>query len=367
MTDPNRAFWNGKNILITGITGFVGSWLAETLANECNANVSGLIRRQANPNNANIQSLLNDNKINLIRGDLHDLGSLINALSESKAEIVFHLASQSFVPHSFASPYETYLTNVMGTLNVLNAIKSVDTNIKMHFAGSSEEFGLVISNDEHYRKMLQKYKVIFPSPKFDGNGKAISEIPINENNPLRTVGTSPYGSSKRVGEDLCRTYNSCYNMNVITTRAFNHTGPRRGSEFVTSEITRQVAQGIKYGRKEIVLGNLESVRDFSDVRDIIKGYMLLMEKGIPGNVYILCSGVGRTIKEVMELAVEVGKEKFNLKHDMKYKLDSARLRPTDLPILIGDASNTKKIIGWKPEIPFKKTIEDMIQFYLNRI
>jgi len=295
------------------------------------------------------------------------MGSLVGALQESQAEIVFHLASQSFVPHSFASPHETYLTNVIGTLNVLNAIKIVDTNIKMHFAGSSEEFGLVIANDEHYREMLQKYKIIFPPPKFDENRKAISELPVNETNPLRTVGTSPYGSSKRVGEDLCRTYNSCFNMKVFTTRAFNHTGPRRGFEFVTSEITRQVAQGIKHGKKEIVLGNLQSVRDFSDVRDIIKGYMLVVEKGEPGNIYILCSGVGRTIKEVMEVAVRIGKEKFGLKHDMQYKLDPARLRTTDLPILIGDASRTKKIMEWEPKISFEKTIEDMIQFYLERV
>jgi len=367
MTEPNKTFWNGKNVFITGITGFVGSWLAETLINDYDANVFGLIRRHANPNTANIQNLLDKDKIKLIRGDIHDWGSLIQALEESKADVVFHLASQSFVPHSFIAPHETYLTNVIGTMNILNAIKVIDKNIRMHFAGSSEEFGLVIANDEHYRKMLQKYKIIFPPPKFDENGKAISEIPINENNPMRAIGTSPYGSSKRVGEDLCKTYNSCYDMNVITTRAFNHCGKKRGIEFVTSEITRQVAQGIKNGRMEMVLGNLESIRDFSDVRDIVNGYMLAVEKGVPGDIYILCSGVGRTIKEVMELAIAIGQEKFDLKHDMKYVLDSLRLRLTDLPILIGDASKAKRMFGWEPKISFEKTIEDMIQFYLERV
>ena len=135
--------------------------------------------------------------------------------------------------------------------------------------------------------MLSKYNTILPSPNFDNNNKVISEVPVKETNPLRTVGTSPYGSSKRQAEDSCRIYVSCYGLDVHITRAFNHTGPRRGNEFVTSEITRQIAQGIKSDKKEISLGNLDSIRDFTDVRDTVLGYLSVIEKGKKGDVYNL--------------------------------------------------------------------------------
>lgn len=368
MGQPSPSFWNGKNVLITGITGFVGSWLAETLTTPpFNANVFGLIRRQSNPEYDNIEHLLNEERIKLIRGDIHDVGSLVNALRESKADVVFHLAAQSFVPHAFASPHDTYLTNVVGTINMLEAIKIVDKSISMHFAGSSEEYGLVIANDEHFRKSLERYKIIHPFPHFDDNGKAIPEIPIKETNPLRTVGTSPYGSSKRIAEDACRTYVSCYDLNVFITRAFNHTGPRRGKEFVTNEITRQVAEGIKKGRKELLLGNLESMRDFSDVRDIIPGYLLAVEKGEPGKPYNLGSGKGRSIEDVVHLAVQIAKDEFGLKHDLPIKQDKTRLRPTDLPLLVCDSSRAREELGWAPKISFEQTIRDMIEWQLQKL
>jgi len=368
MAEPNPNFWNGKNVLITGITGFVGSWMSEILTKEpFHANVYGLIRRQSNPKMENIESLLKNNKIKLIRGDLHDIGSIVNALKESKADIVFHLASQSFVPHSFASPNDTYLTNVIGTLNILEAIKIVDKNILMHFAGSSEEYGLVIADDDHYRRMLSQYKIIHPAPQFDETGKVIPEIPVKETNPLRTVGTSPYGSSKRIAEDACRTYVSCYGMKVYTTRGFNHTGPRRGREFVTNEITRQIAEAIKHGKKDLVLGNLTSIRDFSDVRDVIRGYLLVIEHGRPGEVYNLCSGKGRSIRELADLAIKIAKEDFGLDHDLEFKEDLSRLRPTDLPLLIGDYSKAKRELGWEPKITFEQTLRDMISWQLQHV
>ncbi len=367
MREPDRKFWNGRNILITGVTGFVGSWLAETLSSErFGAKIYGLIRRQSNPNLTNIEHLLRESRVELIRGDLHDTGSLMTAIRQSYAEVVCHLAAQSFVPHSFASPVETYTTNLLGTVNVLEALRHVDRNISMLFAGSSEEYGLVIANDGHYKKMLKRYGVILPAPKFDGKGKVIPELPIKETNPLRTVGTSPYGSSKRLAEDACRTYVSCYNLSVHITRAFNHTGPRRGREFVTSEVTRQIVEGMKLGRKEIMLGNLQSVRDFSDVRDIVLGYMLAIEKGKSGEVYNLCSGRGMSISELVELAMSIAKRK-GLKKKLPVKLDDSRLRPTDLPILIGDYSKAKEMLDWEPRIPIEKTIENMIDYYLTRL
>ena len=363
----NKTFWKDKRVLITGITGFVGSWLTELLSsNEVGANVYGLLRRQSNPNLRNIQHLLDRDNIKLLKGDLQDLGSLVNAIKESEAEVIYHLAAQSFVPHSFASPVDTYHTNVIGTNNMLEALRLSPQNIALHYAGSSEEYGLVLMNDEHYEKMRAKYKTILPSPSFDADGKVASEVPVKETNPLRTVGTSPYGSSKRQAEDACRTYVSCYNLDVHITRAFNHTGPRRGNEFVTSEITRQIAQGIKTGKKEITLGNLDSIRDFTDVRDIVLGYLLVIEKGIKGEVYNLASGHGITIEELLEISLNIAKQNFNSDH-MVYKLDESRLRPTDLPVLIGNATKAKENLGWSNRIPLDRTILEMIHHHINTL
>lgn len=344
----------------------MGSWLAEAL-DASGAQVHGLIRRQANPSTKNIDHLLAAKKIDLFRGDLSDLGSLVNVLRDTKADVVFHLAAQSFVPHSFSSPIDTFHTNVMGTTNMLEAVKIVDKKIKVHFAGSSEEYGLVIRDGDHYKRMLERFKVILPPPELDEHGKVVPEIPIKETNPLRTVGTSPYGCSKRMAENVCRTYASCYDMDVVVTRGFNHTGPRRGREFVTSRVTQQIAEGIKNGKGEIVLGNLEAVRDFTDARDIVRGYMLAIEKGAAGDVYNLCSGRAVSVKELMELALSIAKKDFGLKHDMVYKADPTLLRPTDLPILIGDYSKARKELGWEPKIPFEKTLHDMIEFYCERV
>jgi len=361
----NKNFWKDKRVLITGITGFVGSWLTELLSSdEINANIYGLLRRQSNPNLRNIQHLMDRSNIKLIKGDLQDLGSLVNAIKDSEAEIIYHLAAQSFVPHSFASPIDTYRTNVNGTLNVLEALRLTPRDVALHYAGSSEEYGLVIRNDDHYQNMISKYDVMLPKPAFDTENKVISEVPVKETNPLRTIGTSPYGSSKRQAEDACRIYVSCYGLDVHITRAFNHTGPRRGNEFVTSEITRQIAQGIKYDKKEIVLGNLDSIRDFTDVRDTVSGYLLVMERGTKGDVYNLASGHGITIKELLDISMNIAKEHFHI-DDMVYKLDKSRLRPTDLPVLIGDASKAKEKLGWDVKIPLNRTLLEMIHHHLK--
>ena len=361
----NANYWKDKNVLITGITGFVGSWLTEILSSSTvDANICGLLRRQSNPNLRNIQHLLDRKNIKLIKGDLQDMGSIVNAIKESEADVIYHLAAQSFVPHSFASPIDTYSTNVTGTLNVLEALRLTPRDVALHYAGSSEEYGLVIQNTDHYKAMLSKYNIILPVPDFDDNDNVINEAPVKETNPLRTVGTSPYGSSKRQAEDACRTYVSCYGLDVHITRAFNHTGPRRGNEFVTSEITRQIAQGIKENHKNITLGNLDSIRDFTDVRDTIMGYLAVIEKGTRGDVYNLASGKGITIAKLLEISLNIAREYYKVE-DMSYQLDKSRLRPTDLPVLIGDASKAREKLNWDNHIPLNRTILEMIQYHLS--
>lgn len=363
----NHDFWNDRRVLITGITGFVASWMSEILSSQkCNAKVFGLVRRQSNPNLVNINHIMSRSGFNLIKGDLNDLSSLVTAIRESEADIIFHLGAQSFVPHSFASPTDTYETNVIGTLNMLEALRIVNHDAVMHFAGSSEEYGLVITGEDHYREMTKKYGIILPAPNLDTDGRAISEIPIKETNPLRTVGTSPYGSSKRQAEDACRTYVSCYGSKVYLTRGFNHTGPRRGNEFVSCEITRQISEGIKYDKKHVVLGNLDAIRDFNDVRDVVLGYLLCIERGTPGDVYNLASGTGVRIGDLLNLALDVARSKYNL-GEMSYQRDPLRLRPTDLPVLVGDASKAKKELGWNPKISLDRTLREMMEFHLSRL
>lgn len=318
-------FWSEKRVLITGISGFVGSHLAEKLISE-GSDVFGLVRRHAVPFYPNIEHLRN--KIEIVEGDLLDTPSIIDALKKSEAEVVFHLAAQSFVPLSFSAPFATYEANIMGTANLLEAIRKAGDVEKMHFAGSSEEYGLV-----HEK-----------------------EVPIKETNPLRPL--SPYAASKVAGDFMCYTHFKCYSLPIVRTRAFNHTGPRRGLNFVTSVITRQVARAIKFGEKTMHLGNPEPIRDFSDVRDIIRGYMLAVEKGECGEVYNLGSGKGRTIREVAEMAMKAGNVK------MKIVTDKSRYRPAEVMCLICDASKARKKLGWKPEIPFEKTLKDMIDYYL---
>lgn len=330
MSKPKKQYWEDKNVFITGVTGFVGSWLAEKLL-ELNANVCGLVRRRSVPNIQNIIHI--QNKIKLIPGDLLDHSSIQKALEENDIEVIFHLAAQSYVPQSFHAPVDTYMTNIIGTANVLEAVRLADKiNIKgMTFAGSSEEYGLVKED----------------------------EIPINENNPLRPL--SPYGVSKVACDMMCYSHNKAYGIPVVRTRAFNHTGPRRGEMFITSVVAKQVAQAKKTDAKELIIGNPDPIRDFSDVRDIVDGYMLAVEHGKRGSVYNFASGNGITIRELCEKAIKIGNA------NMKIKIDKSKYRPAEVMVLIGDATKAKKELGWEPKISFEKTLSDMIKYWEEKI
>jgi GDPmannose 4,6-dehydratase len=266
-----------KNILITGADGFVGSYLAEELINN-GSNVHGLIQRGTGDlYSKNLTDHGIENSLNLIEGDLTDITSLANALDISEPDYVFHLAAQSFVPASFQNPLGTQMINCIGTANLLDAIRVKDYNPKIIFAGSSEEYGLIITSNEQYEVAKKKYQTIFPEPE------EIPELPINETNPLRPM--SPYATSKVYGDFLMRNYFSSFGMETIVSRAFNHEGAGRGPMFVTSVITDQVAK-IKTGvTNQIKIGNLNSFKDWSHVKDIVIGYIKLALNGRSGDVY----------------------------------------------------------------------------------
>lgn len=266
-----------KKVFITGISGFVGSHLAECLLGEGNE-VYGLIRRRADgskPKNLvdkNIQG-----EVHLIEGDITSIASIGLALRKVQAEIVFHLASQSFVPRSFENPLETIETNTLGTINLLEALRLSDLDPLIIFAGSSEEYGLVFSSQKQYETALSKYRVIYPAPE------RIPELPISERNYLRPM--SPYATSKVHCDYLMRNYHTSYGMKTIVSRSFNTEGAGRGSMFVTSSITNQVMKLKLKENDKIVIGNTNAFRDWSHISDIVRGYCLLAEKGTPGEIY----------------------------------------------------------------------------------
>lgn len=323
----DERFWNGKRVFITGVSGFAGSHLAEKLV-ELGSNVCGFVRRHSVPEYKNINSIVN--KIKLVEGNLMDFSSILNYLDEFEPEIIFHLGAQSFVPTSFRVPIETYETNVTGTANLLEAMRKSNTNIEsVLVACSSEEYGLVYPN----------------------------ELPIAETNPLRPQ--SPYAASKVAAEIIAKVHHGTYGTPTVITRAFNHTGPRRGLQFVTSVVCRQIARCNIKGTKEIFIGNPSPIRDFNDVRDVVQGYLLAVEKGRKGEPYNIGHGVGITIENFVKLAASIS----NIAVDIR--IDPSRFRPAEVEALICDYSKAKNEIGYYPQIPLTKAIKDNVEYFKN--
>lgn len=313
--------------LVTGITGFAGSHLAELLLAK-KIEVHGLGRwRSRTENIDHIQK-----KIHLIEGDLLDAHFLQDVMMNVRPDLVFHLAAQSFVPASWTSPAVTLEINVVGSCNLFEAVRAAQTTPAIQIACSSEEYGHV-------------------NP---------TEVPIKETNPLRPL--SPYGVSKLAMDYLGYQYHKSYGMKIVRTRGFNHTGPRRGDVFAESTFAKQIAE-IEAGRKEPVLyvGNLEAERDYTDVRDMVNGYYLAATKGEPGEVYNICSGKAVKIRWVLETLLSFSKVK------VKVEQDPARMRPSDVPILLGDWSKFKKQTGWKPTIKLEKTLKDLLDYWRERV
>jgi GDPmannose 4,6-dehydratase len=399
-----------SKVLVTGITGFVGPYLARKLL-DLGHEVYGLFRRRADggmPKRLIETGIVG--RVRLVEGDVTDLTSLLFALDRVQPDVIFHLASQSYVPRSFADPLETFRVNSLGAQNLLEAVRLKDLDCKIVFAGSSEEYGLQIASEKHYEWALKKYGTIFPEPE------RIPELPVDEGNPLRPM--SPYAVSKVHGDFLMRNYYHAYGLKTIVSRAFNHEGAGRGHEFVTSTIVRQCVS-LKFGELDrVVIGNVNVFRDWSHVEDIVDGYILLAEKGRPGDVYVQGSmrtnsvltyilltlqHLGYDIKEVETLKGEkmvkdpcevveedLFKVRFTktkvdtlmLEGELEYTLedgglnvktdkgnitivfDKSRFRPADVPILMSDAKKIQKL-GFKVTKSLKDIIRDQVNYYLN--
>ena len=315
-------------ILITGVTGFVGSHLAEyCLSLDQQVEVIGTCRWRSR--RENIEHL--EDAINLYECDLRDASSVKTLLADIQPERIFHLAAQSYVPSSWNSPGETITTNVIGQLNIFEAMRETNSTASIQIAGSSEEYGLV-------------------HPE---------EAPITEKNPLRPL--SPYAVSKVAQDMLAYQYFQSYGLRVVRTRAFNHTGPRRGDVFVTSNFAKQIAE-IEAGQRPPIIhvGDLNPKRDFTDVRDIVRAYWLSLEHCSLGEVYNVASGKAYRIKEVLKILLD------NSGQDIEVVEDPERLRPSDVPLLLGDNSRFCKATGWSPEIPFEQTAKDLLDYWRER-
>ena len=315
--------------LITGMTGFAGSHLAEyLLENHPDVEVFGTYRWRSRMDN--VEHI--DRRIHLVECDLRDYFSVHQAVGTSSPDVVFHLAAQSFVPSSWTAPNDTLTTNVSGQTNLFEAVRALRLDPVIQIACSSEQYGLVLPG----------------------------ETPIKETNPLRPL--SPYAVSKVAQDYLGYQYFQSYGLKVVRTRGFNHTGPRRGHVFVTSNFCSQVA-AIEMGLQEPVIrvGNIDAIRDFTDVRDMVRAYWLAVTKAKPGEVYNIATGNGIAIREMLGRLIALANV------EVKVETDPERLRPSDVEILIGDASKFKADTGWEPRIPFDQTLRDLLDYWRHTL
>jgi GDP-4-dehydro-6-deoxy-D-mannose reductase len=316
-------------VLITGVTGFAGSHLADLLlAEHPEMEVAGMYRWRSPMENLEGAA----GRVTLYETDLRDYISVQRTLEACRPDWIFHLAAQSFVPASWTGPAETLTTNLLGQTYLFEAVRAVHLDPVIQIACSSEEYGLVLPH----------------------------EVPIKETNPLRP--RSPYAVSKVAQDYQGYQYFQSYGLRIVRTRAFNHTGPRRGEVFAMSSFAKQIAT-IELGRASPVLrvGNLEAVRDFTDVRDIVRAYVLAAERGEPGEVYNLASGRGHTIRSLLDTLLGLSDV------EVEVTVDPQRLRPSDVEILIGDSTKFRERTGWVPTIPIETTLQDLLDYWRRRL
>jgi GDPmannose 4,6-dehydratase len=321
---------------ITGITGMVGSHLVDFLFKKTDWDIYGLVRWDDKMDNLeHLMKYINGkHRIHLVYGDINDLSSLLTAFGSSKPDYVFHLAAQSYPKTSFDSPLETLETNILGTAKVLDAIRHLKLEPTIHVCASSEVFGRV--------------------PK--------EFLPIHEDVTFHPA--SPYAISK-VGTDLVgRFYAEAYGMKVMTTRMFTHTGPRRGDVFAESTFAKQIAM-IEAGLIPPILkvGNLKSLRTWSDVRDAVRAYYSLVTVNpIAGEYYNIGGSYTCSIEDMLNYLLSK-----STVSTIQVRVDPDRLRPIDADLQVPDTTKFRTHTGWEPTIPFEKTMDDLLEYWRGKV
>lgn len=322
---------------ISGITGMVGSHLADYLIENTDWQIHGLLRWRSPLDNISqqIKEVNTKKRIKLFYGDLRDSMSIDEAIKSSKPDYVFHLAAQSFPKTSFTSPLDTLETNVQGTVRILEAVKNYAPRAITHVCSSSEVFGRV--------------------PK--------TKLPIDEECNFHPA--SPYAISK-VGTDLVgRYYAEAYGLTTLTTRMFTHTGPRRGDVFAESSFAKQIALAENgFIEPVIKVGNLKSLRTVADVRDAVRAYFMLVTiNPIPGAYYNIGGQHTAEVGEILEHLISIS----SIRNDLKIEVDPDRLRPIDADLQVPNTDKFTKHTGWKPEINFEKTMQDLLDYWRTRV
>jgi len=314
-----------KTAFITGIAGFAGSYLTEELLDH-GYNVAGAL--YPGESTANIKGIKKE--LTLVKLDILKPEKCINIISKIKPDYIFHLAAMASVGKSFSMERMTYRVNVEGTLNILQVAKDQKKPPRVVFVSSSDSYGII-------------------KPK---------SATVTEDFPLKPI--SPYGISKTSAEWLCHYYYRQYGLPVMTSRSFNHCGPRQAESFVVPDFARQVAE-IELGIKKptMSVGDLSAKRDLSDVRDIVQGYRLMAEKGKPGRVYQLCSGQATAISTVLKILTGFSSKKI------KVNIDKNRFRKNDIPVLRGSNRRAVQELGFNTRYKLKESLKNTYEFWLK--
>jgi GDP-4-dehydro-6-deoxy-D-mannose reductase len=318
-----------KKVLITGITGFAGSYLAEYLASTKKYAISGTYLFDKSL--SNVESI--KGSLDLIKADLSEEKSVFKIIEDVSPDIIFHLAALTSPAESFKNPTATLNNNISLQVNLLEAVRKFKLiNTKILITSSADVYGRVARED----------------------------LPIDENTPL--MPTNPYSVSKIAQDFLGLSYFLAYGLRVIRVRPFNHVGPRQSPNFVVSAFAKQIAE-IEKRKKEpyLSVGNLEAKRDFTDVRDMVRAYALAVEKGKDGDVYNIGSGTSYKILDILNKLIAMSSLKIEI------RINKDLFRPSDDPELICDNSKFNKVTDWKPQIPIETTLKETLDYWRNII
>jgi GDP-4-dehydro-6-deoxy-D-mannose reductase len=313
--------------LITGVTGFAGSHLAEYLVAHTNLEAWGT---DISTNDRNIGQIRDD--LHFVVGDMSEPEAVSAILKQAQPDRVFHLAAQAFVPLSWRDPWQTIANNIRAQLNILQALVNSEAKPRVLIIGSADEYGMITPD----------------------------ELPITEATPLRPY--SPYAVSKIAQDMLGYQYYASHGLPIVRLRPFNHVGPRQSPAFVTSDFAKQIAE-IEAGAQEpqIYVGNLEAKRDFTDVRDMVRGYHLALEHGEVGEVYNLAAERAYSIREVLDMLLAMSEV------EIEVVPDPARLRPSDVPVVVGDCGKFRQRTGWRATISLHESLRDILDYWRERV
>jgi GDPmannose 4,6-dehydratase len=320
-----------KTALITGIAGQDGSYLAEHLL-DLGLKVHGLVRRNSVPEHQESRISHLSKKVEVHYADINDVGGLDRILNAIQPDEIYNLAAQSHVRISYEIPHFTSQTNALGVLNILELIRNSYPAVKFYQASSSEMFGDSVDLDDFQR----------------------------ESTPMHPV--SPYGCAKLYGYHITRNYRKAFSIFAANGILFNHESPRRGSNFVTSKIIKTAVQIKLKQEDKLVLGNLDSYRDWGHSQDYVRAMKLIMDHSIPDD-FVVATGITRSVRELVELVFK----NLELNYEDYVTQDQKYMRPEELPYLKGDSTKIRNILGWEPRITFEEMVSEMVQFWFDKL